>query len=421
MSIGILGAATEESANKAVKQVLVELGYRRNILQEQYNRINNDDPYKKVHPTLKELEGVYDLAIVNYPSWYEEFVDMLSVSIDETIPEELKEQINTEFESGEGTILQSKKLIDLETQLKELTPAIFDTGKFANGQKFLKYCKKVFEAMTPENKAITQDQDWYKLFESKNTTNSETKVVITSSKISFLAMASVFDNPDYTSCQDLSKHKYTDIYINGIAGNLLDQNSLMCYVTKGNMKKIRSKGNVVTEEHQTMIVRLFLRMLKSDGKYYIVPDRSYPHKTYTASIVALLKELCEDIEDLEVAMFESYNEEQSGSSDELNIDTEDSFIAVYDGEEVILPQPFIWDDGLDGFSERKCGDSSCPNTNANGLYNCHTCPRGGAVTMLEYHDNITNIQSYPEGGTKVKRTKSIRRVSPSWNKKDKEV
>jgi len=430
MSIGILGLETEQSAMKALEQILKTLGYRKNMLEEQYKRIMAQGPYKEVDKELHRFIGIHNLEVVSYPEWFDEFFSDFSMSVVNSIGKDKEKDIEEAFEAGEvtkDTPLEVKKLIETLKQFEQLTPKVFDTGKLPNGQKILKFCKKVFEAMTPDNKDKASEQKWYKLFESKNTSNDceGTKIIITPSQVSFLAMSAVFDNPDYTSCQDIGIHKWNDSNIKGIGANLLDKNSLICYVTQGATRNIKSQNNLVQEKHQTMLVRMMLRLVKSEtGQYYIVPDRAYPHKTYTPAIVAILKRICDNSDGkIKVGIFSSYTQEQHGTQTQFNFtfDNENVIVEEVNPVEYIFQQQYIWDDEKESDERIKSTNNCNFNSNADKCkwsgsdkFSCAKCIHNGAVKKsATYHDNMDN-EKILGPRTRVRKSK-INVVAINWN------
>jgi len=425
MSIGILGANDRESAQKIVKQVLVDMSYRKNIMKAQYDQIVAQGVYKKVNSVLENFIGVHDLEIASLPGWYKNFVLSLINDIIDSIPEEQKEQVESEFETMviDSKISDtSKKLIELYQQLEQMTPQVFESGKMPNGQKILKYCKKIYEFVNPGNKDQSASREWYKTYESKKTAKDfgGLKLVITNSSATFLCMSNVFEKKEYTSCQNVSTHKPNDNYIGGIALNLLDESSLIAYVTNGNKAVPEGSVNAITEEHQVMVTRTLVRLLHDEhsNKYYIVPDRAYPHSTYTPSLVLTLKKICEELDNVEVAIFDDYTSEQKTSDENFIIPTESIIYISYDDAPVGFKQQFIWDDeDGEGYNSTHCGCSreSCHNKTESGKYNCDYCLKSGKYSVAVYHDNITDAK-VSQDGKKYKRHANVKPVKLTWNK-----
>lgn len=428
MSIGILGTINASASMSVVEEVLKDMNFRQNMRFSQYSKIMEQGPYKVIDKSLEQFIGIYDVEIVDYPDWFEGFYSSLVMTMVESLPEEAKKLVTDEFmangtveESSAKIKLETKKLLEIKEQFTQLTPKLFYEGKFSNEQKILKFCKKAYEAMNATNKDNVTSQEWYKTFEVKKPANSDgIKIVITNSSASFLAMSSVFDNKDNSSCQSLWKYHPEDSYISGLPSNLLDPNSLICYVTTGRMGDIRTFTKPLSAKHQTMIVRLMLRLVEdSDGQKYIVADRAYPHKTYTASVMGALKKICDESDgEVKLGIHSNYNSEESSSKAKLSIPHNSSYLNVTEvnSVEMISPQKVEWPDG-----DKKKTRGVCSRCKFKGVdeFQCDDCHLNSKVKSFGvYHDNLGNEQK-ATGPCKIKRRGEINVVSSTWLKEAK--
>jgi hypothetical protein len=349
----------------------------------------------------------------------------------ESLPDENKQLITEEFMANgpvtdsEGdpkkVKLETKKLLEIKEQFTQLTPRMFYEGKFSNEQKILKFCKKAYEAMNKANKENVTSQEWYKTFEVKKPTNSDgIKIVISNSSASFLAMSSVFDNRDHSSCQSLWKYHPEDSYISGLPSNLLDPNSLICYVTTGRMGDIRTFNKPLTSKHQTMIVRLMLRLVEDgSGQKYIVADRAYPFKTYTASVMGILQKICNDSDgEIKLGMHSNYNSENESSNGKLSIpfEKQDVYVIEVNPVEFCSTQKVIWPDADEKKTSGKC--SKCKFKDADA-FQCDKCHLNSSVKHFGvYHDNLSREQK-DIAPCKIKHRGEINVVRSTWLKEAK--
>jgi len=429
MSIEIIGSGSPEKSKENLIFILKGQGYRNLLNVEQYNRILESSPVKPIDDDLHRFVGVHGIEIVSYPDWFDKFYSSMAMSCVESISEEFATTVEAEFLAGDEkacTLLQSKKLIQLKKQFKALTPKLFYEGKLSNGRKILKFCKGTYEAMNPDNKDNTESQSWYKEFETKKPPNTDgLKIVITADQVTNMAMSSVFDNKSHGSCQSMWKYDGFSSHNKNLPANLLDPNSLTAYVTEGRMDDIRCYDCVTPEKHQTMLTRVMLRILKDNkGQKYIVPDRAYPHKTYTMSIMKVLKAICDESNGaVKLGIHCNWSQEHTTSKAKVSVPKIDKKISVKEASpsEYAMKATFLWGDEEDEGGKTKSGQCTYSTSNTRCAFEkkekfqCHKCHNNKTLMPTKsYHDNM-GLGEKPKPGFSYQ-VSTIYEIKPSWMK-----
>lgn len=279
---------------------------------KKYFNVDENDQ-KILSDRLLPFVGEYKVNPTVRPEWFIEAMYEFNYFIDENLKdEELKEIIIKEVE----TYTETKKLpenpswfIRAVDQYQNAKPEDVYNGYFPNGQKIVKFLKKVAE-LTLGKEVDFLKSNCVKIIESnKPESSTGMKIVITNSAASIMCMSEFFEG-GMTSCQQWSGGKNSG-NSRKLSNNLSDPNMLLLYVTNGQKSKSMEKYGVI--EHEVMKQRMLIRLIKTyktpekDGTIYskksnkkeelvdigIMVDRSYPKSDYNNEIYELLNELCE--------------------------------------------------------------------------------------------------------------------------------
>lgn len=307
---------------------------------------------KEFNPMLEPFIGVHELQMTELPLWWKEFKSKWAEDIIPNIRPEIEEQLHKEFCDKKATLKEAQLLLDARQQFTEMSVEDLKKGTFPNGRKILKYLVSVSEQV--RGKMDYEKHEWFQFFNKCNISQGKTYMVITPSIASHLAQSNAFEKEDQTSCQAFTGYAEEKAIPEGIIGSILNEDSLMVYVTQGAPRKIRG-----TElEHQSMIARTHLRIFKTkkskckvcgseegsasgekicctdpsnivegkDNKFYIVFDRFYTKDSYFKDVFLKVQEIAEK-NGMKMGYYSDYNKSRDNSVANYKVELSNSFTA----------------------------------------------------------------------------------------------
>jgi len=249
---------------------------------------------ERVHPLLRGLIGRWPVDPRQYyPTWWSDFIRAVEITT-----------ANMTREVEEPFIHAAVELKKSLTALKEATPAQSWAGLDGDGKRFLKRLKKALEKMNVDATTFP----WWRTAEVGLSTQADNlELVGSKTAYAVLGMSSYTGNK-WSSCQCFATAGWE--YARRCWANLVDPCSLVMYVTSG--EQVHFRGHMGAEKHEIMLTRTIVRVLKDEqGRYYIIPDRSYPDDRYLLSLLNVLREHVDALRkqgvNVVVGVFDSYN------------------------------------------------------------------------------------------------------------------
>ena len=333
-----------------------EIWNSENLSQELSQKTKNDllsiadgNEFKPINPLLEPFVGVHPLGIYKFPEWWKKF----KTEYVNFVTNYMKDEIIDDYNKEEVQLKETKKLIETIELLGDTTPMLLKEGKLPSGEKIIKRLKKTAEIVTNFDDDVLS-AEWNRIYETNKTSTIEENLVITNSITTTIGMSSYFENPSHSSCMTILKGNNSSSYAKGLWANVFDRNSLIVYVTNGNVRDIYNADKLEnTYPHQVMVTRYILRLVESkdlhickncgaikteiEGKSFcpnckkytstnkieqtnrigVVLDRAYPHNAYTHSILKVLEKICKE-NNLDLFYYANYNNTQTSNEDKEN-------------------------------------------------------------------------------------------------------
>lgn len=265
-----------------------------------------EDNVKPVHEHLQHFIGEYEITKTNI-MWIEQF------------KKEFYNNITNFYRKRKCKLDKEKEdehIITLRDSIWELT---IENGYFIinnKQEKVLKYLKKQIKKIYEITDQEFEQLQFVQTFNNNQNNKQQLYLVITNSILSTLGMSAYAPtsttserNKIWKSCMAPNK-KYVPA---SLLVNLLDQNSLICYVTDKKQTTFIGEDNNEQLIHDQMYQRQILRLgLDADQIPYVILDRAYPHNSFSIEIAQIIKTIA-DKHDIKFSIFASGNETQEST------------------------------------------------------------------------------------------------------------
>lgn len=300
--VNLRGLNEKQDTKHFCNTALEVLNYNDMYDYSNFKNIIEKHEYKKINEELKPFIGIFDLEMDE--GWFESTKGQMRSFFYETTAR--TEENNIKYE-------EVKRILDT-----------FDKGyiidSYGRKAKVMKWFINQHREATTKN-FIYEDMQFYRHYQMQCESINDSKLVITNSIPSIIGMSSFApDNPNeekgkaWRSCQSIGINSNIQGYCQGIVCNVMDENSLIMYITNGKQVRMLSEIDELKEfKHQVMFNRAMLRLGIVNGKPTISIDRWYPYiPMQITHIYKILDKLCKS-NGIQLSLLYNYNSSQMDS------------------------------------------------------------------------------------------------------------